>query len=137
MEENIVYGEVEQSDSENNERSTDEESMFFSEFENLYSKDYTTSESKRREKLARKCGNSKHSEPSNSPFLTVKLHNNKEVKIRKSSLCWFFSEKGDRLSTDRLLRVKVMASSDRNNRVKNAAIKKNTRKKTKETETIS
>lgn len=42
----------------------------------------------------------------NSPYLEVALKNRKIVTVRKSSLCWLFSEKQGRLSTDRLLRVR-------------------------------
>lgn len=45
-----------------------------------------------------------------SSYIKVQLKN-KCVTIRKSSLCWFFSEKYNKLSSDRLLRVRGTAET--------------------------
>ncbi|CAG9767012.1 unnamed protein product [Ceutorhynchus assimilis] len=46
-----------------------------------------------------------------SSYIMVTLKNGKQMTVKKSSICWFFSEKQGRLSTDRLLRVKGMSSA--------------------------
>lgn len=48
-----------------------------------------------------------------SPYMMVKLSNGKQKTVKKSSICWLFSEKQGRLSTDRLLRVKGMSQPKR------------------------
>lgn len=62
----------------------------------------------------------------NSPYIPAILKNNKIVTIRKTSLCWLFSEKHGRLSSDRLLRVKGLCDS-----TKKVANKKKTRSEKK------
>lgn len=51
------------------------------------------------------CSNTKFPEKS---CLTVELANGKIVKVKKSTLCWFFQNKKGRLSSDRLVRVRGM-----------------------------
>lgn len=63
-------------------------------FETLNFKDYTGS----------KC--------QDKTCLTLLLNNGKSITVRKSTLCWFFSEKQGRLSSDRLLRVRGMNVKD-------------------------
>lgn len=46
----------------------------------------------------------------NKIFLKIRLNNTKTMVVKKSTLCWLFSEKAGRLSSDRLLRVKGMSS---------------------------
>lgn len=50
----------------------------------------------------------------NSPFIKVLFKSSKTMVLRKSSLCWLFSSKKTKLSSDRLLRVqqKVLSSSE-------------------------
>lgn len=43
-------------------------------------------------------------------YLTVTLKSGKQMTVKKSSLCWLFSEKQGRLSADRLLRVRGMTT---------------------------
>lgn len=42
-------------------------------------------------------------------YLTLSLNNNKIVTVKKSTLCWLFTNTSGRLSSDRLLRVRGMS----------------------------
>ncbi|CAG9814589.1 unnamed protein product [Phaedon cochleariae] len=56
-----------------------------------------------------------HDPKIDSSFLKVILKNGKELVVRKSSLCWLFSNKQSRLSSDRIYRVRGTGSSTSSN----------------------
>ncbi|KAK4886217.1 hypothetical protein RN001_002488 [Aquatica leii] len=94
----ITFGEQEVSDNELYEDSLshyEDDSSIFANLEDLNIKDY--------------CQKSTDVKTDNqTPYITIKLKNGKTKTIRKSSLCWFFSEKKKGLSSDRILRVRGM-----------------------------
>lgn len=52
-----------------------------------------------------------------TPYLNITLNNNKTRCMKKSSLCWLFSEKNGKLSSDRLLRVRGMTAAKRTTKI--------------------
>ena len=93
----------------------------FSKFNELKLKDYSN-------KTAQPTKTSTNS--STTPYLKVILNDNKIVTVRKSSLCWYFSDSTGRLSSDRLLRVRGM--SNNKDSIGKQKYTRNTRKKIKE-----
>lgn len=47
---------------------------------------------------------------SNKAVLKITINNKKDMLVKKSTLCWLFSDKSSRLSNDRILRVKGMTN---------------------------
>lgn len=73
----------------------------FSNMKSLNIKDYTAKKN--------------NSDPGSDPSLLTILVNNKTMLVKKSTLCWLFSEKKNNLSTDRLHRVRGMTRSKKDN----------------------
>ena len=69
----------------------EESSKILSDFTDLQIKDYSSTE---------------NVDGNNSPFTFVKDKNNKEILVRKSSICWLLSKSQTSVSADRLQRVK-------------------------------
>ncbi|KAK4880910.1 hypothetical protein RN001_004229 [Aquatica leii] len=57
----------------------------------------------------------------NGPFLRISINKDKQITVRKSSLCWLFSEK-HHMSTDRTLGVRNMGSASKPPKQKNRII---------------
>lgn len=106
-ENNELQGIVLPSDFNENEHDSDQE--FVSQISKLNSLDL------------KDCSNIKFPEKS---CLTVQLANGKMIKVKKSTLCWFFQNKKGRLSSDRLVRVRGMTKQKNERKSKESMLSK-------------